>query len=634
MTPEGIKKEKDVDRSQSITPQTGRKLDFTIIGLLVIVAGYFIWESRFAGEETGSEPASVAENVSEKPSAAPTTTETTPKNDNSIAVLPFANRSNQDDDQFFTDGIHDDLLTQLAKINGLKVISRTSMMKYRDTDMSIPQIATELGVSTILEGGVQRAGNRVRINAQLIRVETDEHLWAETYDREMTVENIFDIQSEITRHIVTAIRGELSDAESLALAEFPTSNLQAYEAYLQARSINNRPDYAKDKFIDAQIWAEQAVVLDPEFDQAWSMLAYLHGMALWMGYDATPERLAAMRRALDHAVLLAPNSPWTLMAQSEYKYRIESDFAASLAYLQKAHNLLPGNTDVLERMGVTQRRLGLWQESVNSFLEVMELDPGNSATATLAIETLESIRAWDRIESLTGKWVPKFPDGLDLKIMQAMTFLNRDGNLALARSLFDQLATTSSDDYLFYSVQLPQLGRDFEAMVRALNSPEAQSMALNRGWIGWRELSLGIALKGLGRIEEANDEFNKAIELFADWEPSGIPNTDAWDLSYLALAHAELGNQSGAIEAINHAVRLLPESVDAMNGPTIAGFRAQVIGKVGHREEALAELERLLEIPGGPIQWQLYLDPTWDFFRDDPRFVELATPSNLNEVNQ
>jgi len=188
MTPEGIKREHEVDRSQSITRQTGRKLDFIIIGVLVVALGYFVWESRFASQES----APAAQQVTSSPAAAADDTATIPAAaapaEQSIAVLPFANRSTQQEDLFFTDGIHDDLLTQLAKISGLKVISRTSVMQYRDTTKTIPEIARELGVHSVLEGAVQRAGKRIRINAQLIDVDTDEHLWAETFDREMTVE--------------------------------------------------------------------------------------------------------------------------------------------------------------------------------------------------------------------------------------------------------------------------------------------------------------------------------------------------------------------------------------------------------------------------------------------------------------
>ena len=251
MTPEGVKRESEVDRSQSVTQQTGQKLNYTIIGLLVLALGYFVWESRFASEQ-GSESFSEETIVQttgpgdEKRDPTPGDgTHTITNVDNSIAVLPFANRSRDEDDVFFSDGIHDDLLTQLAKINDLKVISRTSVMKYRDTEKTIPEIAAELGVTTILEGGIQRAGKRIRINAQLIDVVTDEHLWAETFDREMTMENVFDIQTEITRQIVTAVKGEFSETEQLSMGTLPTSNLAAYEAFLHARAATNRPRLLK-----------------------------------------------------------------------------------------------------------------------------------------------------------------------------------------------------------------------------------------------------------------------------------------------------------------------------------------------------------------------------------------------------
>ena len=248
LTPAGLKKEKDVDRSESITHVTGRKLDFAIIGVLAVALFFF---------------ASAHQWGSEKESA--NSTDTAKLGAQSIAILPFVNRSNRDEDLFFTDGIHDDLLTQLAKINDLKVISRTSVMHYRNTDMRIPQIAQELGVATVLEGGVQRAGQRIRINAQLIDVATDRHIWAETFDREMTIDNLFDIQTEITRQIVTAVRGQLTTEEQQAFMGAPTQSLEAYEAYLRARNLLTSSGYNMDKYEAAQPYAEQAVALDPDF---------------------------------------------------------------------------------------------------------------------------------------------------------------------------------------------------------------------------------------------------------------------------------------------------------------------------------------------------------------------------------
>ncbi len=225
LTPEGLKRERDVDRSKSITPQTGRKLDRLIIVVLVIAVGILLTDRiwlRDAGQE--------------EPAAQVTTTEPSSQSSRrSIAVLPFANRSNAADDVFFVDGIHDDILTQLAKISALKVISRTSVAQYRDTEKTMRVIGGELDVATIMEGSVQRAGNRVRINVQLIDADTDEHLWAEVYDRELTVANIFEIQTEMATAIAGALRANLTSDEQQRLAVRPTENLEAYEAYLLGR---------------------------------------------------------------------------------------------------------------------------------------------------------------------------------------------------------------------------------------------------------------------------------------------------------------------------------------------------------------------------------------------------------------
>ena len=378
MTPEGIKKEKDVDRAQSITPKTGRKLDFTIIGVMAIALIYFVWESRFqTGPVNPPKTADYSGSTAKDDSVDTSLTNIPEQNvnrDNSIAVLPFANRSNVDDDLFFTDGIHDDLLTQLAKISDLKVISRTSVMEYRDTTKKIPEIAAELGVSTILEGGIQRAGNRIRINAQLIDVATDEHLWAETFDREMTIENIFDIQSEITRNIVNAVRGELSDEESESLAQLPTRNLEAYEAWLHARNLLNHPDYIRQKFKDAEQWLKKAVELDPEFALAWTVLVEMHAQAIWMGYDDTPERYELVREALSKATEYGPFLPETLAARAEYLYRIENNFHESEVALRAAIKAKPGDTILRQRLALTLRRTNKWEESISNFQLAVELE--------------------------------------------------------------------------------------------------------------------------------------------------------------------------------------------------------------------------------------------------------------------
>ena len=261
ITPEGVKREVDVVREHSITRFTGKKLDRVIMVLLALGMGYFAFDKFVL------DPARDQSNIEIARQEGLTAALSKSYGDRSIAVLPFENRSNREEDQFFTDGIHDDLLTTIAKIGSMKVISRTSVMEYRDTIKKIPQIAQELGVANILEGGIQRSGNQVRINVQLIDAATDEHLWAEIYDRELTAENLFAVQSEITRIIADALQAELSTDEQRRIDARPTDNLQAYEAYMRGRQLMATRDSANLKLATEEF--ARAVEIDRLFALAW-----------------------------------------------------------------------------------------------------------------------------------------------------------------------------------------------------------------------------------------------------------------------------------------------------------------------------------------------------------------------------
>ena len=294
LTPEGLKREHEVDRSQTITNKTSRKLDFFIISVLAVAVVYLGVDKLFFTQEL-STALPVAESTS-------TEIADTRK---SIAVIPFANRSDKKEDVFFVDGIHDDVLTQLARIRSLKVISRTSMMQYRDTTKNMPQIGEELGVKNILEGGVQRAGDRVRINVQLIDAQADEHLWAETYERELTAENIFRIQSEIATAIAKALAATLSPDEQQRLSSVPTQNLEALESYFHGKRLSI--SRLSNELIEAVDYFERAVDLDPEF-----ALAYVGLADAWVlrdindGQVPTAEAHANAKAASDSALRLDP----------------------------------------------------------------------------------------------------------------------------------------------------------------------------------------------------------------------------------------------------------------------------------------------------------------------------------------
>jgi TolB-like protein/Tfp pilus assembly protein PilF len=629
MTPQGIKLEKDVDRSQSITGKTGRKLDFTIIGVMAIALTYFVWESRFQ-DETPAE----ARHTLTKPDIQLTATgNAVSPQDNSIAVLPFANRSNLEDDMFFTDGIHDDLLTQLAKISGLRVTSRTSVMEYRDTTKKIPEIAAELGVSTILEGGIQRAGDRIRINAQLINVATDEHLWAETFDREMTVENLFDIQSEITRQIVIAVRGELSDAENDALETLPTKNLQAYEAYLHARAAINQADYTQEKFITAESWLLKAVELDSQFALAWAALVSPRAQAIWSARDESETQHQLVIEALNKAKTLAPNLPETLAASGEYLYRIKNDYQEAEKSFRAASKAKPGDTDLLTRLGLALRRTGKFEESISVFQLANELDPGTVWPRTLMVETLMGMGEFDRAEPLIDLWMEKYPDAMDIRGFKVQILIERDGNLAAARAFLDQLQPWPGNPYILHTTFLPFLERDFQKAIDAWELAGVIEATKSGGWEYWKLLSIGSAHLFIGNAELAADFFQKCIEAVLGSDSSN-DSSKSGKLQVLSQAYALSGQDSKAFEASNQARQLLPESRDSLNGAYASDNHAFILALTGHREEALVEIERLLDTPAGLNRWNLYLSPHWDFFRDDDRFNVLARPLNLEEAGK
>jgi len=304
LTPDGVKREKDVDRSQSIAPQTGKKLNNTILVLMALAIGYLLYD-KFADPQVGSESLSREQGtptpVEATPAKAPAETEAV-INRQSIAVLPFENRSNREEDEFFVAGMHDDLLTSLAKISSLKVISRTSVARFKNTEIPIPDIARELGVATIMEGAVQRAGNTVRINVQLIDAATDEHLWAEIFDRELTTENLFAIQSEISQEIASALEATLSPQEQQAISDRPTENLAAYNAYLLGRQLMARRGV--EDLTLAQQEFQRATELDPGFALAWVGIAETTALLSGNTRLTIPETFAIIENAATKAITI------------------------------------------------------------------------------------------------------------------------------------------------------------------------------------------------------------------------------------------------------------------------------------------------------------------------------------------
>ena len=362
LTPAGIKRTKVVPLAQSIAGVTGRKLDFVIIALLSLAVVYFVLE-RFAFEPSAEVP-TVADAAAGSDPSPPTAGDDPARDLRSIAALPFSNESAEEENaEFFANGIHDELLTRLAKIGSLKVISRTSVEEYRDATRNMREIGQALGVATLLEGRVQRAGERVRINVQLIDAETDEHLWAEIYDRELTASDIFAVQSEMATEIANALRVVLSPEEAVRLADVPTENTRAYDYYLSGLDYFAQLDRYERLPLAVQQF-ERAVEEDQDFAVAWAALSRAHMVMYLYALDRTPERLALARAASDRALALAPDAGEPHVALANYYYIGERDYAAARAELAIAEQAMPGSAEVYELRALVVRREGDLNASV------------------------------------------------------------------------------------------------------------------------------------------------------------------------------------------------------------------------------------------------------------------------------
>ena len=372
LTPEGLKREKEVVRDESITHLTAKRLDWITIFLITVALVFIVTDRFFLSTrvtEQPTAPVTVATNHIQTSTSEPTLPAVQP---DSIAVLPFTNRSSNPDDAFFVDGIHDDLLTYISKIGSLKTISRTSVMRYRNSDKSIPEIAAELGVSTVLEGGVQRAGQQIRINVQLIDAISDEHLWAEIYDRQLSAENIFAIQSEISRAISVALETVLTPAEQRRISAIPTGSLEAYEAYLLGKQRMERRTV--DSLEEAVVYLSKAVEIDPQFALAWSNLADVYMIQRQRGGGSGTELLLNAEAAINKALKADPDLGEIYASLAMLRSNLNDRVEAGVAY-RKAIELAPNYSRSYHWYSIFLTDDGRIEEAFETISKAAQLDP-------------------------------------------------------------------------------------------------------------------------------------------------------------------------------------------------------------------------------------------------------------------
>jgi TolB-like protein/Tfp pilus assembly protein PilF len=627
MTPEGVKREKDVDRSQSITNVTGQKLNNFIIGVLVVALTYFAIDKFILAPgraQPGSDPFSqqvgkqTAENEEKRAltpvEAAPSSTEAD-KADKSIAVLPFTNRSPNADDAYFTDGVHDDLLTQLAKIDAFSVISRTSVLEYRDTAKNLKQIGEELGVGNIMEGAVQRSGSRVRINVQLIDAVSDEHLWAEVYDRELTTENLFDIQSEIAKSIASALKATLTDSEIANVSDVPTENVAAYDLYLQGKRF--ALGETEIGFDTAVALYKEALKLDPEFKLAWVGLAYAYISNYWT-YGANPADRDMARDAIDKAIAIDPDFPELYMAEGSYAYWGLLDYDTALLNLDKAIALMPSNAGAHMWKGWASRRAGLWDQAVDSMQMAVKLNPRVAFNLLELGATLSYFRRYEEALKFIEAAYKLEPDNYWAKSYLADLALRVSGDTDRASTLMVGAQHTNDMAFLFPYWNIQMMTGHFDA---ALDIAQKWSVdwEIDVKSINLRESLIAISMKALGRNAEAMVSAQEALSRIAQKKVQGLDDhrVAAAELE----AYAILGDQQKVSELVE--IVLTTKPADAVEDFNTRYRIAQNYAYAGMFGESIATLDALFSGIGPfSVPW-VELDPAFNGIRNIPDFIAL-----------
>jgi TolB-like protein/tetratricopeptide (TPR) repeat protein len=611
-TPEGIVRTEDLDpvRARSVQRATGRILDFTIIGVLLLVIAMLIVGRRPFYGQTG-------ESISQK----------------SIAVLPFENRSEDKANAYFADGIQDEILTRLSKIADLKVISRTSTQHYKSAPENLPEIARQLGVSHILEGSVQKSGNTVRVNVQLIKADNDSNLWAETFDRKLT--DVFSVESDVAKAIADQLRAKLTGQEEKVITAKPTDNPEAYDAYLRGLAYTLKTGgITPAKSLGAQKYLREAVRLDPKFALGWALLSNVDALGyITQSLQPTDALREETRQAAETALTLQPNLGEAMMAKGYYYYGCLKDYDSAVRYFEQARQFLPNNSRIPESLAYVARRRGQWDQSELYFNEAERLDPRNTNLLTQHVLSYailrrfpEALRKLDQILDIT-------PDDVDTVALKA-AILQAEGNLPQASALLAPLHPAADDPFavetqVYQAILEHRPAQIIARLKEILTKPDPALGYFNgelRFWLGWAQEVAGDNASAKESWRQARSE----LEPFLKEQPENFALIED-----LALTNVGLGDKAAAFALSERAAVANPIGKDAMYGPFSIDVLARVAARMEEPDRAIAALEKLLSIPyRGPLVWVrpltpalLRLDPMFDPLRNDPRFQELVAPS-------
>jgi TolB-like protein/Flp pilus assembly protein TadD len=604
LTPEGIKRTEEVEPHKSIRPATGRKLDFVIIGVLLVVIGVFALNA-FRQAKRAELP-----NIPEK----------------SIAVLPFENRSEEKANAYLADGIHDEILTSLAKVADLKVISRTSVMQYKTgTERNLREIAKALGVAHVLEGTVQRADGRVRVSAQLIDARSDSHLWAERYDRDLA--DVFAIESEVAEKIVAQLKSKLSPEEKAAINEQPTTDLTAFDLYTRAKkliegSVISVP--VQDSVFEAIRLLDAATERDPRFALAYYQLAHAHDLIYFVGADHTPARLAMAEAAIRSLSQLRPTSGEAHLSRARHLYWVYHDYDRAREELRLARKSLPNEPIAFRLAGYIDRRQSRWDESINNLNRAIELDPQNPYDQEQVARTYQCLRRYAEAERAFDRAVALAPKDANMRASRAEIEFHWHADPQPLSSTIESILREdpgAAKNVATLWLQISEYQRDANGAQHALAALPVdacydETIPFPVSWCD------GLVAEMRGDQRAAHDAFMKAREETASLLHDQPDYAEA--LCVLGMADAFLGHKEAAIREGRRAVELLPVAKDSIIGSLLVQYLAIIYARLGEKNDAFQQLVIAARTPGFLSYGKLRLDPYWDPLRREPRFEQIV----------
>jgi TolB-like protein/Tfp pilus assembly protein PilF len=603
LTPEGIVRTEDLDPVKAHTVQhaTGRILDFIIIGaLLLVIAMLTVGRRPFYSQGSESIP------------------------QKSIAVLPFENLSEEKQNAFFTDGVQNEILADLAKVADLKVISRTSVMLYKEGDpRNLREIGQQLGVAHVVEGSVQRSGNRVRVNAQLIDARTDKQLWGQVYDRDLA--DVFAIQSEIAKAIADQLQAKLSPSEKSAIERPPTSNISAFDLYTRGKNLAEAYSSGKAELLEAIDLLNQAVARDPSFFDAYCELAFAHDLIYIFGLEHTAAHLAQAEAAIEAASRLRPDAGETHLARARNLYQGYLDYDGALTELEAGRQNLPNDSRMFELMGYIQRRQGRWEESTQNLERAIGLDPLNRLTLNQLAHSYRFLRRHAEAKSVRDRLLAIEPNNANAKVARARVDLLSKGDTRPLHQMVDSIRATNpeaipsiADVWLICALA----EHDAAAAKNALIACGEEPISYSENVRFRRAFFEGV----IARMTRDDDKARSALtaarleqEKIVQAQPNYGPA-----LCVLGLIDAGLGRKEEALREGRRAIELLPIEKDALGGIGMINYFAIIAAWVGEKDLACEQLAIAIRRPSGLSYGELKLLPFYDPLRGDPCFEKLV----------